>query len=64
MNISKEKIKLIMAKKELSVTDIAKRCNKSKQRISCIINSVSVTPKTVALICKALECDVTEILED
>ena len=64
MHLDKEKIKLIMARKELSVSDIASRCNKTKQRISCILNSVNVTPATAGRIAKALEVDVTEIIKE
>ena len=64
MHLNREKIKLIMARKKMTVTDIAKRCGVSKQRITCIFNSVNVTPKTAGCIADALEVDVTEILED
>lgn len=63
MQLNKEKINLIMARNELSVTDIANRCNKTRQRISCILNSVNVTPATAGRIAKALGVDVTEIIE-
>lgn len=63
MHLDKEKIKLIMARKELTVTDIANHCGKTRQRISCILNSVNVTPATAGRIAKALEVDVTEIIE-
>lgn len=63
MHLSREKIKLIMAQKELSVTELAERCGKTKQRISCILNSVSVNPKTAGNMAKALGVDVTEIIE-
>lgn len=52
-----------MAQKGLSLTEVATLCGKSKQRISCIFNSVNVTPKTVGMIANALNVDVTEIIE-
>lgn len=64
MRLSREKINLIMARKQLSLTDIAMRSGKTKQRISCILNSLNVTPRTAGIIAKALDCDVTEIIED
>ena len=63
MKLNKMKINVLMATKELTATEIAKRCGKTKQRISCIFNSVNVAPKTAGMIAKALECDVTEIIE-
>ena len=63
MKLDKTKINLLMAVKELSVTEIARRCGKTKQRVSCIFNSINVAPKTAGMIAKALEVDVTEIIE-
>lgn len=63
MRLDKTKINLLMAVKELSVTEIARRCGKTKQRVSCIFNSINVAPKTAGMIAKALEVDVTEIIE-
>lgn len=62
MHLNKERIKLIMAQKELSVSEVAERCGKTKQRVSCIFNSINVTPKTAGQIARALEVDVTEII--
>lgn len=64
MHLDKEKIKLLMARREVSVTDLAERCGKTKQRVSCILNSVNVAPKTAGMIARALDVDVTEILAD
>lgn len=63
MRLDKTKINLLMAVKELSVTEIARRCGKTKQRVSCIFNSINVAPKTAGMIAKALEVDVTEIIK-
>lgn len=63
MKLSKEKINLLMAQKELSVTELAECCGKTKQRISCILNSVNVAPKTAGMIARALKVNVTEIIE-
>lgn len=64
MKLDKEKIKLLMARREVSVTELAERCGKTKQRISTILNSVNVSPKTAGMLARALEVDVTEILAD
>lgn len=64
MHLDKEKIKLLMARREMSVTDLAERCGKTKQRVSCILNSVNVTPKTAGMVARVLEVDVTEIIAD
>ena len=63
MNLSKEKIKLVMARNELTVTELAERCKLSRQRINHIFNSKNVAPKTAGKIARALECDVTDIIE-
>lgn len=64
MRLDREKIKLLMARNDLTMAEIAKRCGKTKQRISCIFNSVNVTPKTAGQIAKALGVDVIEIIEN
>ena len=63
MHLDTNKIKLIMARKKICVSDIASRCGVTKQRISCIFNNVNVTPRTAGRIADALEVDVTEIIE-
>lgn len=63
MKLNEEKIKIMMAQKQLSSTELANRCSLTRQRISCILNSIHVTPKTAGHIAKALEVDVTEIIE-
>ena len=62
MKLSKEKIELIMATKYLSKTDIAEKCGITRQRVSCILNSENVQPKTAGMIAKSLGVGVTEIL--
>lgn len=64
MRLSKKKIKLIMARNELSTAELAKRCGLTRQRVCCIFNSVSVRPETAGKIARALGVDVTEIIED
>ena len=64
MKLCREKINLIMAREQLSISDIATKCNRSKQRVCSIFNSVKVMPKTAGIIAKALGVDVTEIIED
>ena len=63
MRIDKEKVHILMARKELTVADIANNCGKTRQRISCIMNSLNVSPRTAGMIAKALGVDVTEIVE-
>ncbi len=64
MLLNKSKIKLLMAKQELSTAELADRCGITRQRASCILNSVNVAPKTVGRIAKALEVEPEEIIED
>ena len=64
MNLSKEKIKVFMARKELTIAELAERCELSRQRVSRIFNSKNVTPKTAGKIARALGCDIMEIIEE
>ena len=63
MQLDKNKVKLIMAKKELSITKIAERAGVTKQRVSCIFNTINLAPKTVGMIARALEVEPEEIIE-
>lgn len=63
MKLNRIKVSLIMAKKSLTIADIAHDYNATKQRVSCILNSVNITPKTAGKLAKALGVDVTEIIE-
>lgn len=63
MVLSREKINIELAKKNWSVTDLAKVSNLTRQRVNIILNSRNITPKTVSKIAKALGVDVTEIIE-
>lgn len=63
MELDRNKINLIMARKGFSAADLAKASNLTRQRINIILNSRNVTPRTVGKIAKALGVDVTEIIE-
>ena len=64
MQLSKNKILVAMAKNNYAVKDLAKAYGVSCSRINFILNSREVRPQTVSKLAKALNVDVTEILED
>lgn len=63
MRINKEKVYLIMAKKDLYQKDLAENAKMSRGNLSTIINGKNCQPRTVYKIAKALNVDVTEIIE-
>lgn len=63
MTLSREKINLALARKKMTVTQLAKKYGVSAQRIRAILNSKKVVPATAGRIAEALEVDVTEIIE-
>lgn len=63
MQLNIEKIKLVLARQEITVTELAERCGATRQRMSCIINAKNIAPKTAGRIAKALSVDVIEIIE-
>ena len=64
MQISTEKINLIMARKQLSVREVCERGHIPKDTFKQVKNRVrNPTPKTIGKIAAALDVDVTEILE-
>lgn len=64
MQLSKNKILVAMAQNNYTTKDLAKAYGVSCSRINFILNSREVRPTTVAKLSKALNVDVTELLED
>ena len=64
MKLDVFKIKLILARKELNLTDLAKMCGKHKQTLNEIFARGTCTLKTIGKIANALGVDVTEIITE
>ena len=63
MKISKEKIELILAKKNLKVVEAAKIMGMTRQNFSTIKNRGTCTPATAARIASGLGVEVEELME-
>lgn len=63
MKISKEKIELILAKKNLKVVEAAKIMGMTRQIFSTIKNRGTCTPATAAKIANRLGVEVEELIE-
>lgn len=63
MKISKEKIELILAKKNLKIVDAAKIMGMTRQNFSTIKNRGTCTPATAAKIANGLGVEVVELIE-
>lgn len=63
MTINDEKLMLAMAKKAVTKVQLAERAGMSRNRLNVVLNSKKVTPVTIGRIAKALDVDVTEIME-
>lgn len=64
MRISRIKLLILLATKDLTTLDLAKTSGLSRQTISCIKQGKRCREETAKKIAKALDVDVTEILED
>lgn len=65
LNLDKKKIAVIMAKKELSLSQIAEKMGTTLQAVVRLMsNTAGVLPTTVGRLAKALEVEVEEIIED
>ena len=62
MRLDIEKTKIAMSRKLWSTSDLAAAYGISRQRMTNIMNSRNIMPRTAGKIAKALEVDVTEIL--
>lgn len=61
MNISKQKVEVIMAQKGLTRSDVASACGYSVQWVSTLINKRSCQPATAQNLAVALGVNVTDI---
>ena len=64
MQLSKNKINVAIAKEQITLTKLAERYGVSRSRMNLILNSREVTPVCAGRLAKALNVDVTELLED
>lgn len=63
MRINREMVNIVMARKKMTVTELAKVYGVSRARINIILNSREVTTICAGRMAAALEVDVAEILE-
>ena len=63
MRLNREKVDLAMARNCMTVTDLAENYGVSRARMNVILNSQKITPLCAGRIAKALNCDVTEIID-
>lgn len=64
MVLSRNKIDVAMAKKQMTVILLAEKYGASRARLNVILNSRKVTPACAGRLAAALGVDVTEIIEE
>ena len=64
MRISRDKVDICRARKKKSVADLAEAYGVSRARMNVILNQREVSVVSAGRLADALECDVTEILEN
>ena len=64
LKLSRNKIMLIMARKQLSTSDIATNCGVSKQRAGAMLRQEEIAPAGAGRLAAALGVDVAEIIEE
>ncbi len=63
MKLNRDKVDIAMARKMMTVTDLAKAYGVSRARMNVILNSQVLTPVCAGRVAKALGMDVTEIID-
>ena len=63
MELSREKINICMARKQMTVQQLANAYGVSRNRINIILNSRTVSTVSAGRMAQALGVDVTEIIE-
>lgn len=64
MKLSRDKVELARARKNMTVTALAEAYGVSRNRINIILNQREITTNCAGRLATALGVDVTEILED
>lgn len=63
MRMSRRKVNIALARKQMTVTELAEAYGVSRARMNVILNSQVVTPVCAGRVAKALDVDVTEIID-
>lgn len=63
MRLNRSKVDIAMARKKMTVVQLAETYGVSRARMNVILNSQDVTPVCAGRVADALGVDVTEILE-
>ncbi len=63
MKLNRDKVNIAMARKMMTVTDLAKAYGVSRARMNVILNSQVLTPVCAGRVADALGVDVTEIID-
>ena len=63
MKLNRDKVNIAMARKKMTVMDLAKAYGVSRARINVILNSQVITPVCAGRVAEALGVDVTEIID-
>ena len=64
MKLDREKINILMARKQMTVQKLAEAYGVSRNRINVLLNQREVSTVSAGRLAAALECDVTDIIED
>lgn len=63
MELSREKVDIAMARKKMTVTNLAEAYGVSRARMNVILNSRNISTICAGKLAAVLDVDVTEILE-
>ena len=63
MRMSRKKVNIALARKQMTVTELAEAYGVRRARMNVILNSQVVTPVCAGRVAKALDVDVTEIID-
>ena len=61
MTLDRDKVNIELARRKMTVTQLAEKYGVSRSRMNIILNSQSITPVCAGRVAEALDIDVTEI---
>ena len=63
MELSRKKIDVCLARRKMTIGQLAEKCGISRNRLNVLLNSRNITPFSAGKVASGLEVDVTEIIE-
>ncbi|MBQ8804161.1 MAG: helix-turn-helix domain-containing protein [Tyzzerella sp.] len=63
MELNRKKIDICLARRKMTIGQLAEECGFSRNRLNVLLNSRNITPASAGKVAGGLGVDITEIIE-